>query len=411
MTVDLFEELFGQPEETGTSAQDRAARAKVAEEDIRLRDLGAITIDDVFNGDDIDLDKLTAKLDDLIELDCEKKDAKPTDMIRIVHNGQVMWLSQEQARVYLDGHTDPDSEEAMIQRDIKRALKGNTRLLRQEMQTLIAMSLSSLQSYLEGEQVDAKQAQKTEQQLRRKWQDTSQQIVGMTAAEDHMKELRQKNPQLDAFEALLGEFLNARQTGDTEKVERLQYELSNLQRTYLIMARVLDPDTKALQQHRLDLQKSKKFILNLEKDLAAERRDILKMEVKKMQKHLRALKTEIASDEGPSDELKMTSHLDIEEARATGDIEQIKDVGAVEQMLEEAKAEIDVAHMKYRVSKAQEKRADKVIDYFETEIVGKDSTDSRVSDQVNRQQVKEKTSKAPPLKLDSSGQSRMVNRH
>ncbi len=41
-----------------------------------------------------------------------------------------MWLTHDQAAVYLQGHNDPESKMGMMQRDIKRALKGNTRVLR-----------------------------------------------------------------------------------------------------------------------------------------------------------------------------------------------------------------------------------------------------------------------------------------
>ena len=127
--MDLFEELFGIPDEEETPGK-RAVRERVAGEDIHLHDIGAISIDDVFTEDDVDLDRLSAKLDGLIELDCEKRDSTPNDLIRIVHGNEVMWLTHDQAAVYLQGHNDPESKMGMMQRDIKRALKGNTRVLR-----------------------------------------------------------------------------------------------------------------------------------------------------------------------------------------------------------------------------------------------------------------------------------------
>lgn len=404
MTVDLFEQLFGQPEESGPSAQEMAARSKVAEEDIHLRDVGAISIDDVFKDEDIDLDRLSEKLDQLIELDCEKRDASPNDLIRIVHNGEVMWLSHEQAEVFLNGPSSPDSEKRLLQMNVRRALKGNTRVLRQEMQTLIAMGLSSLQNYIENDEVDPQQAQRVEQQLRRKWQDVSQLIVGITSSEDNMRDLRKKNPQLDAFESLLGEFVNARAKGDKTKSEKLQNELVKLQRTYLIMARVLEPDTKVLQQNRLDLQQSKKFILSIQKEMAASKRDVLKMEVKRLTKHLRVLKKELMEGEGPTDELQLTAHL---EAKGI-DISEGINVDDIESRISTVRNQAEHAQLVHSVAKTQEAQVDQVIHYIEEEVVGKAGDENRIQSAINEQQIKAKTAKTPSLKLPSSKDSRMV---
>ncbi len=54
--MDLFEELFGIPDEEETPGK-RAVRERVAGEDIHLHDIGAISIDDVFTEDDVDLDR------------------------------------------------------------------------------------------------------------------------------------------------------------------------------------------------------------------------------------------------------------------------------------------------------------------------------------------------------------------
>ena len=401
--TDLFEELFGQPEESPGATRDEATWSKVAEEEVSLRNIGAVSMEDVFTGDDLDLDRLTEKLDDLIELDCEKRDAPPTDMIRVAYNGSVMWLSKEQAEIYLEGRTDMDKEAAMIQREIKRALKGNIRVLRQEMQTLMAMAFSSLQAYVEGGQMEPELAQETEQHLRRNWQEVSQLMVEMTGAEDHIKELRNKNPQLDAFEDILGEFVNARQRGDKETVQKLQNEIANMQRTYLIMARVLEPDTTVLQKDRLDLQRSKKAILSAEKEMASKRRDILRLEVKRLQKHLRILKTELSTEDGPTDELQITAHLESQGLDAGDGLE----VDAIEGKIDEARGQVDIASLEHKVARAEEHMVDEVIDYFEEEVVGAAEGD-RVQDKVSQQKAKDKMSKAPPVKLDPGGSSRMA---
>ncbi len=261
------------------------------------------------------------------------------------------------------------------------------------MQTLIAMAFTSLQSYMEADNCDVALAKKSEQQLRRKWMDVAELIVGITSSEESMNELRSKHPQLDVFERVMGEFVNARQTRDEARMDQLRGELANMQRTYLIMARVLEPDTQALHQQRMELQQGKRTVLSIEKELAATQREGLRMEVKKLNRHLRSLKSELTTEEGPTDELQLTANLEAKGFNADDGLA----VEDVEGRIQEKKGKAKHAHLKQKVAKAQEESVSEVLDYLESEVVGQAGVGDAVQDKVSQQRTKSKTKKAPPI--------------
>ncbi len=292
--MDIFAELFGDPEASDLYDVEELARVRIAEEEIQLRPVESFAMDDIYSGEGVDMGALQQKLDHLLDVDDEVKESKPTRMVRAYVNGQAVWLTIEQANLYLALQSHKNIEIQALQMAIRRAMKGNVRLLRQEMLVILAIAFSGINKYIKAAHTDPQKARDAEKELRDAWEGVKELIVEITSAEDRLKNRRDNNPQIEAFENLFGEFLNARQKKNLADVERLRRELVELRDSYLVFTEMMKADMLALQQSREQLQRLVQDIFAIQRVLAVEHPDVFQVDVVDVQNQLTKLKSELA---------------------------------------------------------------------------------------------------------------------
>ena len=90
------------------------------------------------------LDQLQQVIENLAKREAESRKRAPNELLRVVKNGEVVWMTAEEADELLKpSGEDEDRTRALVE----RALKGETKVLVLELRTMIAIAVSMLDEY------------------------------------------------------------------------------------------------------------------------------------------------------------------------------------------------------------------------------------------------------------------------
>lgn len=316
----------------------------------------------------------------------------PNQLVRVMHNGKVIWMTQKQAADY--AAQPPD--ENKLQKDVLRALKGELNIIRQELEILLALARYTLNHFKENEAISKEEIERIEPALKRRQSEINEGISQTAESESVLRQKRRRNPLLDEYEDLMGEFINVKTTGNREIAMNLAKQLASKKRQYLLLTRAIEPDVRTINYHRLNLQKTKKRILNTQNDLCSTRKDFLQIEIKELQRNLQVVKdeTDVAASDGEisaSAEIGRLSAFDEDMAQA---------------QLEEKTMELTSLEQETAVLNKQESEVDTLISHISENVLNE--VESKLSmDQVKSNAPKitqsSRSSDTPKPKKTSSG--------
>lgn len=340
----------------------------------KAEESSGLNFEEIFGAEqgDISIEKLEEMLEKALAAEASKNDVNPNSLVRIVHDGEVIWVTSAQAAEFLQ-EDSASGDEASLKKNVERALKGDRKLLRQELRLLLAMARTTFERYREGEKINAKIAERTALALDRRESEINTTFHELDQVETKIEGYRQKQPVIAKYEEQMGELLNAQQEGDLDKARTLAGQLVENKRQYVLLSRALQPDVNESYFNRLEGQKTKKKILGTQQVMVSGRGENLKVELKQIQGRYKELGSKQKSDEGNTEQIQE-------------EMEQTK------QAFDERAHELKAVQQESKVIARQEAETDAVVSHIAENVLG--DTELAVDMDKQKQQMAQKKSPA-----------------
>ncbi len=256
-----------------------------------------ISFDDIFGGnpEDISLSKLEGFLEKVVTDTFQQNRTNPNELVRVVDNGVVTWMTADEAEAYLQ---PSENENENLKQSIHNALRGDRRILEQEIKVLFILAHNTLHQYRDKKLIPVSEIQRIEPNLIRLGRQVNFQLGSLKTIDDRMKLVRTNEPILDAFENKMGELLNLQKMGKREEAARIAQDLAGMKHKYVRLSRGLESDTHESSSIRVDLQRDKKSILSTHRYLVAQREGVLQEETHDLRTNIETMKSLLKSAEG-----------------------------------------------------------------------------------------------------------------
>ncbi len=363
---------------------------------------GDVGFGDIFGGED-QSDLSVEKFDDFWDrarpIEAKKKGIDPNQLVRFVHNGKIHWITQDEASTYLQLANTEDKKENAVKKEIKRAMRGETQSLSDELNVLLAISASTLNRYKRDDSIAEEEVRRIEPTLQKRFQEVEQNVGNLRDVEGIVSQKRKKEPIFDEYEQKLGEMMNLQRMGKTAEAAQLAQELAAKKRQYVIMSRAIEPDVYTTYHYRMELQKCKKRVLSIQKYLAAQRENSLESEIEDLKSDLRVLEKEKDDQEG-----LLERGVSIDHEKYQRNIEQIEET---QEKIADDQIQLESLAKESKILVSQIQNVDDVISYISEEVLKDSGYEDNIQQQVRTMAAK-KMFRKPPKLMTGKSQSRMV---
>lgn len=359
--------------------------------------IAGVSFDQIFgsDGENTSFERVEAFLDKVVAVASEQAQQTPNQLVRVVSNGKVTWMTQEQA---LDFIKINDTQQ--MKKDIERALRGELKVIRQELEILIAIAMYTLDHYKTNETLDEKEIQALEPSINRRRRELNDGVSETAASETLLAEKRKRAPVLQEYETNMADFLSSKARGDMQRAAELAKWLEMNKKKYVLLSRSIEPDVRTIYYHRLNLQKTKKRIINTQNELCTSRQDALKVELQTIQTQLNEVHQATVSSESDGME------------NAVGDLKELSrtdstiDMGEAQKMLLEKTNELTALENESKVLEKQSNEVQGVINVIAEDVLKEPGLKDDVSNALKataKPKIETTKATAPPPKKTSGG--------
>ncbi len=359
--------------------------------------VAGVSFEQIFGNSDSEepsFQRVEAFLDKVVQVASEQAKQNPNQLVRVVSHGTVTWMTQEQALTFLKIN-DTDQ----MKKDIEQALRGELKVVRQELEILLAIATYTLEHYKKNEILNEREIQKLEPSLKRRNRELQDGVSETAQSEALLSEKRRRAPILDEYENWMAEFLTAKANGNMQQAAKLAKLLQENKKKYVLLSRSIEPDVKTIYYHRLNLQKTKKRIINTQNELCVSRQDALQMEMANIQSQLNTIKMSTTSAEGEgivsavenlNDQSRLDEGIEIQEAH---------------KKLEEKNNELSALQKESAVLEKQSNEVQSVINHIAVDVLNEPNLSEDVSHaiQSTAKPVIETKKNSPPNTPKKSG--------
>jgi len=361
------------------------------------------SFDSIFGGED-QKDLTMDRFDDYWErtrsAEAQKKEVDPNKLVRFVHNGKVNWITQDEASLYLQLSDDTDKRQNAVKKEIKRAMRGESKSLSDELSVLLAISASTLGRYKEEQAIPEEEIKRIEPTLQRRFQEVEQLSNALQEVEKTIEAKRKREPIFQEYETKLGEMMNLQRQGKNAEAAKLAQELAAKKRQYVIMSRALEPDVYTSYFYRMELQKTKKRVLSVQKYLSAQREDSLEDEIKDLKQELNQLKSVKEQEDGL---MARGVNVDVDEYQ-----NRVQKINKTEEKIEGGVSELSSIEKESKLVATQIENVDEVIAYINDEVLKDSGYEDSIQEQVRSMTTKQKLRKPKFPTVTKKSTSRMV---
>jgi len=348
----------------------------------------SITFEDILgpSTENFSLEKLSSFLESVVENTLRNQSRNAAELIRVVQNGRIFWMTAAQADVLLqeEGETTADS----LKNSVQQTLRGDFRVLAQELKILFLLAQHTLNMYLKQNLIPSGEVQWATPHVTRLGRQIVFYMDKLWLVEEKMKKTRMENPVLREFEATMSEFLECQKTGDRENAMLLAKDLAAKKAQYVRISRGLASDVNESSHLRIDLQRQKKSILSFQKYLLAQRQGVLQSQVQDMRKTVENLKILLARSEEESKKERCRKNL--EERNA---------------VLNQQEKELSTLEKESAIIEKKEKETDQLISSMETHL---HAGDAAAKPKPENPPAEEKTSSPQESEEQTSKSHRMI---
>lgn len=319
----------------------------------------SISFDDLFGStpDNISLDKLENVLDSVVTDTFRSAGQDENELVRVVENGSIRWLPFEEAETLLK-EKDENSDQS-LQKSIQTAIRGDSRVLAQEMRVLVTLAYGTLNKYRENRAIPETEIQRTEPLIMRVGRQSLFILDQLFDIEKRIKSIRQQNPILKTFEKRVADLLKLQKQGEQEQALIVAKEIAGMKSKYVRLTRGLASDTQEAMGFRLQIQQQKKSILSHQRYLAAQREGALHEEIQDSRKTIENLKYVLAKSSA-EEKNRYQENLQNEETHVQRSENELSKVQKEQAVLEKQEQETDqvISHVQKTID-AEGKSAEK----------------------------------------------------
>lgn len=339
---------------------------------------------------ELSMERVEAFLSKVVEIASEQARVDPNALVRVVHDNRITWMTQEQASEFLKS----TSESTTLRQDIEAALKGKLIHIRQELEILLALARYTLDKFKTHELIPAEQIQRLEPSLQRRASEIKDGVSQTAESESLVEEKRRRNPIIGQFEEMMGRFLQAKSQGNLQEAAHLAKSLEASKKHYVLFTRSLEPDIRTIYYHRLNLQKTKKRLLQTQNQLCYTRKDSLVLELNELKKNILSVKQQTQQAE-----------LDGQGSAETAIRRQdLFDLNRMKQDLSNKVCEYETLKKETEILERQESSVDAVIQTISESVLGE--TDTKIDVQAKLKQEQMKSAAKPAVKTPDAAEKK-----
>lgn len=362
--------------------------------------VGKISLHDLADeeGKEVSPERLEEFLGSMIDLSSEQHGVRPDALVKVIYDGELIVLTQEQADHLLHDPTFEGDSLNDLRTAVERALKGEAAFIRQELMVLVMMARMTLDQFRKDEKIDQVEIIRLYPVLDRTEKEADKILKEIDEMSGRIEKTRSQHPIISEYETKVGQMVAMQQSADLLAARRIAVELKSKKKHYLFCCRAMEPDIKSIQFRRLDLQKIKKRLLSIHRYLMAQKVDGLHIEVDSIKEKIKALSSGQSSD-------KMT----ISATSTDKTNENLQELEKMLSLLQEREAQIKSLEIQNNVYDKNESKTEAVIGEIATNVLHVPKSID-VSEQVAEMEAQRKMRKDPE-RSDMHRPSRMVTLH
>lgn len=312
-------------------------------------------IQELFDTDSaISMEQVEQFLDKAVQHASQKAKVQPNQLVKIIYDDKVTWITQSQAREYLSRSENPD-----LQKQVRRALTDELRVIQQELEILHTIASYSFNQFKRRQAISKKDVERIEPSLKRREREITDGLSETANCESLISTKRRNAPILDEYESMMGEFINEKNKGNESKAVTLAKQLAKMKSKYLLYARSIEPDVQSLYHYRLNLQKTKRRLINTQNQICYSRKDFLGFEMEELYRSIQEVQGSIAELKELG--LDTLSHKDNEE--------EIQNMAEAQRKLESKKSEMSALDTESKILEKQEKEVTQVINHISENVL------------------------------------------
>ncbi len=323
--------------------------------------IGSLAMEELLKagGTDAPLERLYATLNQIVTSETAKRDINPNELVRIVHGGKVTWVTARQAELYLQSDSS-DQESQQLRANVERALKGEARIIHQELRVLLALAQGTFRKQADEGLLAKEESERIEPSLRRRDYEISDTFEQLSEVEQRITAARQRQPIIAEYEQRMGKLLNLQQEGKMDEARQVAVQLAADKKKYVLLSRAIEPDVNTSYYYRLGAQKIKKKILNVQQTLCHKQEGALEGQIHDLRSHINEVKQQMADAESSAGTDPTQSEI-VEKAQT--------ELEKTSQEIQEAANELQAVRTENKVLQKQEKETEEVIQHVAANVL------------------------------------------
>ena len=363
-------------------------------------DFAALSLENLLpkDGAEVSLDTLYTSLERLVTQEAAKRNTNPNELVRVVNNGKVTWITAQQAQLYLKADSDGNEKET-LRNNVERALKGEARLLHQELRVLLAITSGTFENLSGQGLIDEKEAERIRPSIRRRESEIGDTFSELYDVENRISMARERQPLIGEYETRMGQLLNFQQEGKMDQARELAQQLAMDKRKYILLSRSMEPDVNTAYFHRLNAQKTRKKTLNLQQTLCMKKEGAIGLRIDNLQSKVQTIEQQLAQAEE-------TQATDAAQAEILHKAKE--ELVKTDQEIQQANNLLVAVQGETKILKKQEKETDGVIQHIATNVLKDQELTVDVQAQVQNISQRRKSQPAPTPKPKQSKHIRMA---
>jgi len=346
---------------------------------------------------EVSLGELYKALDRLVNTAVSKRNINPNELVRVVDNGKVSWITARQAQRYLE--SDAQSGDGLREK-VERALKGDARILHQELRVLLAIAAGTFENLNDEGLIDEKEEERIRLSIRRRESEISDTFTQLYEVEGRISAARARQPLIAEYENRMGQLLNLQSQGKMDEARELARYLAMEKKKYVLMSHAIEPDVYTAYFHRLNAQKTRKKTLNLQQNLCQKKEGAIGLRIDQLHARMETIENRI----NLADTTTATDPTQAEIA-----LRAKEELLLANHEIKQASDQLAAVQTETQVLVKQEKEAQMVIEHIATNVLKDQELAIDVESQVkNIEQRRKSQPTKPPEKPKTELRGRMA---
>lgn len=229
-------------------------------------------------------EKIELLIDQITGIAAKKAGIPPSEIIKIVEEGKVYWMTGDEVRTFLQ--TKPDKTGDGIEQLTHDALFGDVIPLSQDVRITCQFAKTRLNDYTKDQRIPDKDIHHFAPKLSRMDNILHYSLKSLFEVETEINETQRKNPIVRQFNDKIHVFNQSRQSGNLRLASKIAKELMEIKNDYSRVNRGIESNISQSRQLRIDIQQQKKALLDCHINIVDRRKNVLNDTIDRFQNTL-----------------------------------------------------------------------------------------------------------------------------